>query len=619
MNNTDDNRNMIYFLIASMVLLFGYQFFIGDKQQKQIQAQHAAAAAAASSSSMANLAAGLTANGTLTRDQALAASPRVPIDTPAVKGSIALKGALIDDLSLVRYSESVDSKTPVELLRPAGSDHAFYVQSGYNGQNIPNMPGPETLWTLASGTVLSPGKPVLLTYDNGAGLRFQRTLSIDDNYMISEDDQVTNAGGQPVAIAPYSMVVRQDMPAGAGKSAYVFEGAIATSSKSTAPKSLSDYHTQSITYRDLSKTKNPKAIDKAPSVGGWYGITDKYWMAAVIPDQKQAVQFTAKATALGNHPIFTSAYVGNPVTLAAGTAWTGHTRVFAGAKLYDTMKTYEKSQSIPRFADSIDWGHLGFITYPFFLLLTWLYGVTKNYGLAILAMTVIVKIVFYPLAHRSYESMTKMKAVQQHLQPKLDAIKKRFPDDPQKQQEETMKLYQQEKVNPMAGLSGCLPMLLQIPVFICLVKVLYLDIGLRHAPFFGWIHDLSAPDPLSFVNLFGLLPFDPAAVPVIGGFLAGPLHLGPVAILYGLSMWLSQQMTPMTGVDPMQKKMMAFMPLMMVFFFSQLAIGLMIYYLWNNILTMLQQYSIMRRLKVENPIDDLIAKITGKSEPKKAA
>ena len=214
--------------------------------------------------------------------------------------------------------------------------------------------------------------------------------------------------------------------------------------------------------------------------------------------------------------------------------------------------------------------------------------------------------------------MTKMRHVQQRLQPKLDAIKKRFPDDMQKQQEATMALYQEEKVNPMAGLGGCLPMLLQIPVFICLVKVLQMDIGLRHAPFFGWIHDLSAPDQLTIMNLFGLIPYDPSAVPLIGSFLGGPLHVGPVAILYGLSMWASQNFTPMSGIDPMQKRMMAFMPLIMVFFFSQLAIGLMIYYFWSNLLTILQQYIIMRRMKVDNPIDDLIAKITGKTEKKAA-
>ena len=621
MNNTDDNKNMIYFLLASMVLLFGYQYFVMGPQQKKAEAARAVAVAAASSSSVAAVAAGLPvgSTGTLTREQALAQSPRVPVDTPSLKGSIALKGALVDDLYLAKYHETVDPKSAmVELLRPALGEHAYYIQSGFNGQNLPNMPTADTLWTLASGTVLSPGKPVVLTYDNGAGLRFQRTLSIDNDYMITEDDQVVNASGQPAVIAPYSMVVRHDMPVGAGKSAYVHEGSMATSSKSMTPASLSDYHTQSYSYKDLAKSKDAKALDKQPSVGGWFGITDMYWMAAVIPNQKQAVDFTTKASLIDNKPVFQAGYVDHALSLAPGAVWKGQSRIFAGAKLHENLDAYQKA-GIPRFGWAIDWGHLSFITMPFYLLLAWLYKMLGNFGLAILALTVIVKTVFYPLAHKSYEQMTKMKHVQQHLQPKLDAIKKRYPDDQQKQQEATMALYQEEKVNPMAGLGGCLPMLLQIPVFICLVKVLQMAIELRHAPFFGWITDLSAPDPLTIINLFGLLPFNPATVPMIGGILSGPLHIGPMAILYGISMWASQQMTPMVGVDPMQKKMMAFMPLMMVFFFSQLAIGLMVYYLWNNILTMLQQYSIMRRLKVENPVDDLIAKLTGKTDDKKKA
>jgi len=236
-------------------------------------------------------------------------------------------------------------------------------------------------------------------------------------------------------------------------------------------------------------------------------------------------------------------------------------------------------------------------------LLDKLYAFIGNFGLSILALTVIVKLVFYPLAHNSYESMTKMRQVQDRLKPKLDAIKARFPDDAQKQQEATMALYQEEKVNPMAGLGGCLPMLLQLPVFWGLYKVLQLAIEMRHAPFFGWITDLSAPDSTSIINLFGLLPFDPVTVPLLGTFFAGPLHIGAVVILYGFTMWLSQQMTPMTGVDPMQKKMMAFMPLMLIFFMAHVAIGLIIYWIWSNILTILQQYTIMHRLKVSNPID----------------
>ena len=619
MNNTDDNKNMIYFLIASMVLLFAYQFFVMGPQQKKAEAARAVAAASASSSSLAAVAAGLPMGGSavLTREQALALSPRVPIDTPSVKGSLSLKGALIDDLYLAKYHDTVDPKSAmVELLRPANGENAYYVQSGFNGQNLPNMPTADSLWTLASGTVLSPGKPVVLTYDNGAGLRFQRTLSIDDNYMITEDDQIVNASPQAATLAPYAMVVRHDIPVGAGKSPYVHEGTMATFSKSASPKGESDYHTTSLKYKDLSKPKDAKSIEKTTSVGGWFGITDKYWMAAVIPNQNQTVQFTTKSSPIDNKPVFTAGYVDNTLNLAPGAVWKGQSHIFAGAKLNKQLLDYHTSLSIPRFHDAIDWGTLGFISYPVYWLLEKLYSVLGNFGLAILALTVIVKVCFYPLAHKSYESMMKMKHVQQHLQPKLDAIKKRYPDDQQKQQEATMALYQEEKVNPMAGLSGCLPMLLQLPVFWSLYKVLMLAIDMRHAPFFGWIHDLSAPDTTSIINLFGLLPFNPATVPMIGTFLAGPLHVGIVAIVYGASMWLSQQMTPTAGVDPMQKKMLAFMPLMLTFFMAQVSVGLIIYWIWSNVLTILQQYSIMRRLKVENPVDTLLAKLTA---PKKVA
>ena len=608
MNDTANNKNMIFFLISCMVLLFGYQYFIGGKQQKAAEAARAAAAASSSS-----LAAGLIAPPVhLTRAQALAQSPRVAIDTPSLKGSIALKGAIVDDLYLTKYKETTKPNSPnVELLEPVGTDNAFYIDSGFAAQNLPNAPTVNTVWSLASGNVLSVGHPVVLTYDNGAGLKFTRTLSIDENYMIAQADQVTNTGAQAVTLAPYAQVVRYGIPAYATHDAYVHEGAIATFADKPG-----HYITKQSRYRDLAQGKNTL---NDGTTGGWFGITDKYWMTAVIPDQTLDAKFTVQNRGDKQKPVFTTGYMAsNPVTVQPGQTWSTQSHVFAGAKPDALMQAYAKSLKLPRFENALDWGSLGFITYPFFLLLSWLYKMVGNYGLAILCLTVIVKLAFYPLAHRSYEQMTKMRHVQQRLQPKLDAIKKRFPDDMQKQQEATMQLYQEEKVNPMAGLGGCLPMLLQIPVFICLVKVLQMDIGLRQAPFFGWIHDLSAPDPLTIMNLFGLIPYDPSAVPLIGGFLSGPLHIGPVAILYGFSMWASQNFTPMTGIDPMQKRMMAFMPLMMVFFFSQLAIGLMIYYFWSNILTMLQQYIIMRRMKVDNPIDELIAKITGKTEKKAA-
>ena len=618
MNNTDDNRNLMMFLMVALIVMFGYQYFIGSKQDKA-RAAHQAQMAAASSSA---LAAGLpVGNPNVTRDQALAQSPRVPIETPSLKGSISLKGALLDDLYMVKYHTTVDPKSPsVELLRPAATDHGYYVESGYDAQNLPGAPTAGSIWTLTSGTVLSPGKPVVLTYNTGAGLTFTRTLSIDNDYMVTQDDQVTNTAATPVSFAPYARVVRDDIPLTAAKGGYTLEGTMATYSTATDAKTGAgtNYNSVSKHYKELAKDKNPP---KGTSIGGWYAITDKYWMAAVIPDQHEAVNYTTAASNAGLVPQFSALYQAQTwVKVAPGQTWHGQSHIFVGAKLDSLLHTYMKTYNLPRFNWALDWGHLSFITIPFYLLLTWLYKLVGNFGIAILLLTVIVKVVFYPLAHNSYVTMTKMKHVQQHLAPKLDAIKKRYADDMQKQQEATMALYQEEKVNPMAGLGGCLPMLLQLPVFICLLKVLQLDIDLYHAPFFGWINDLSNPDPLSIINLFGLLPFDPATVPLIGGILNTTLHIGPVAILYGASMWLSQQMNPSaTGIDPMQKRMLAFMPLMMVFFFSSLAIGIMIYYLWSNILTMFQQYLIMRHLKVDNPIDDIIGRLTGKTKKNLAA
>ncbi|ESQ73533.1 membrane protein insertase YidC [Asticcacaulis sp. AC402] len=635
-NNAPDTKNMIYFLIASMVLLFGYQFFVTGPQQKKLQEQRAVAAAQASVSSSTAVAAGLpvavVATG-LPREQALNAAPRIAIDTPSLRGSLRLQGALIDDLYLKRYKESTKAGSPnVELLRPAGSEQAYYAESGYRGGT--GLPDANTLWNRVSGDVLSPGKPVVLNYDNGAGLVFTRTLSIDDNYMITVADAVANTSPAPVSFQPYSSVVRSEIPVNLDRTGVVHEGVITTFPNEIQDGKVDRYKTLSWKYKDMAKawekagTKNPaKEFFKGDadqngwvkSVGGWFGITDKYWMTAVIPAQDQAVDFTAIVDTKGAKPLFRVGYLDNAITVAPGQTWQTQSHIFAGAKLNSQLQAYEKDLKIPRFGYATDWGMMQFLTYPMYWLLDKLYGFLKNFGFAILALTVVVKIVFYPLAHKAYESMTKMKQVQDRLKPKLDAIKKRFPDDPQKQQEATMALYQEEKVNPMAGLGGCLPMLLQIPVFWALYKVLILAIEMRHAPFFGWIKDLSAPDPTSFINLFGLLPFNPADVPLIGGILAGPLHLGVVAILYGLSMWLSQQMTPTANVDPMQKKMLAFMPVILTFFMAQVAVGLIIYWIWSNILTIFQQWTIMHRLKVENPIDTGVAKVMALIDKKKAA
>jgi len=606
----DDNRNLFMFLIASMVLLFAYQFLVVDPAQKRAQAQRSQASASASLSPGSLPSA---ASKVLSTKDALALSPRLGVQSQSVSGSISLLGARIDDLRLLRYKEKqADNSSPVTLFEPLGTKHAYYGEHGYVADNIANLPGPQTQWHLVSGQALTPKTPVILEHDNGAGIVFRRTISLDKDYLFSINDQVINNTDKAVSLKPYAQIVRSGLPQKITDPA-VHHGPIATWSRLKEGVPDKGHITHEIKYADMVK----KARKEQDTKGGWVGITDTYWLASVIPDQNQTVRMMLKAANDKDKiPNFQSGYISEPINIDAGKSIEIKSRLFAGAKKNSLLKAYEVNQQIPRFDAAIDWGMLSFLTHPMNFLLEWFYKIFKNFGLAILALTVVVKIIFYPLAHSSYESMMKFKAVQQHLAPKLEAIKKRHPDDVQKQQQETMELYQREKINPMAPLGGCLPMLLQIPVFFALYKVLLISLDMRHAPFFGFITDLSAKDPTSIINLFGLLPFDPAAVPMIGGFLAGPLSIGIVAILYGLSMWLSQHMTPMTGVDEMQKKIFQFMPLIFTFVMAPFAVGLLVYWVWSNILTMIQQYTIMRRLKVENIIDETIAKLMKRPYPK---
>lgn len=600
MQNTDDNRNMIMFLIASMVLLFAYQFlYIGPQQQKEAAKRAAAAASAQSVVPQ-------TATPTnLSREAALKASPRVLIDTPSIKGSIALVGGRIDDVSLVKYDAELGGKTgKVALFQPVGTASAYYAESGFMGQNIPNLPNANTIWALKSGTTLGVGKPIVLTYNNGAGLVFDRTIAVDENYLISVSDTVANTTAAPVALSSYAQVVRLGLPP-KHQDNIVHEGPIANWSKLKNGSVSDGYIASYIKYKDMIK----KGRQEQDSKGGWLGITDTYWLTALIPDQSKTVAASLLSTSQDGKPKFQAGFIGPVTEIKSGQAIRFDHKLFAGAKRNEMLEAYSQSTGAPRLEAAIDWGMFAFLTRPMHWLLDFFNAYFKNFGWAILALTVVVKLVFYPLAQSAQKSMLQMKKVQEHLAPKLEAIKARHPNDPQKQQMETMELYQREKINPMAGLQGCLPMFLQLPVFFALYKVLLISIDMRHAPFIGFVKDLSAPDPTSIINLFGLLPFDPAAVPLIGGILAGPLHIGVVAILYGLTMWLSQRMTPMTAIDPMQKAMFEFMPLIFTFIMAQFAVGLLIYWVWSNILTTLQTYAITRTLKMDNVIDQTIAKL----------
>ncbi len=589
----NSNRNTIIFVVVAMVMLFAYQaFYMGPQtklRQAELKARETAQAANPAGAGTPGAPGVAVQPAFLPRTLALAASPRAVIDTPSLQGSVSLKGARIDDLLLKGYRVDVNPKSsPVELLRPEGSAHAWFAEFGWTGANLPGLPTPDSVWTLAQGDRLSPGHPLVLTYTNGQGLTFTRTLVVDDKFMFTITDSVANGTPGPLTLVPYASVQRQGAPTTLDPNAH--QGAVGVMGKVL----------QMVKYKDLKKAGEKDYS----SDGGWLGITDKYWLAAIVPDQSETVHAAFKVTPSRGIDVYEANFVGQPRVVAPGAQLTHVSRMFAGAKTVPVLKAYETALKIPKLVDAVDWGRLYFFTKPIFWVLEQFYGLLNNFGLAILALTVLVRLVFFYPANLSYESMTKMKKIQ----PEVEALRTRYKDDPTKQQQELMGLYAREKINP---LMGCLPMLATIPIFLALFKVLSVAIEMRHAPFFGWVQDLSARDPSTVFNLFGVIPWDPATAPLIGVLLAGPLHVGIWPLAYGFTQWLSMKMSP-PAPDPTQQMIMQLMPVIFTFVLSPLAVGLLIYYTWSNLLTILQQYVIMRRFKVDNPIDDILGRLTGR-------
>src|SRR5262245_46526505 len=499
------------------------------------------------------------------REAAIAATPRVKIDTPRVVGSISLTGARIDGLRLKDYRLTVDRNSPlIELLNPSALPSGQYAEIGFAGTDAAgSLPGPDTLWTVEGNPTLTPATPVTLTYTNDKGLTFKRTIAVDDNYMFTVTDTVTNNGATPVSLSNYGRVTRFDKPTRA--STYVLhEGLIGV----TGEEGL-----QEIKY---SKIEKEKQVVPGKSSDGWLGITDKYWAVALVPSTSQEFQPRFSFFEDGR-PRYQADYLTVPINIAPGQSSTVETLVFAGAKEVATVQAYETKRNIRQFDLLIDWGWFYFITKPMFWLMDTLYKFLGNFGLAILATTVIVKALFFPLANKSYVSMANMKKVQ----PAMLEIREKYADDKMKQQQAMMELYKKEKINPLAG---CWPILIQIPVFFALYKVLYVTIEMRHAPFFGWIQDLAAPDPTSLFNLFGLLPF---AAPAF-------LAIGVWPIVMGITMFLQMRMNP-TPPDPTQAMLFNWMPLIFTFMLATMPAGLVIYWAWNNLLSITQQSIIMKR------------------------
>lgn len=609
-----ESRNTIAFFVIAIILLFGYQMFVLEPQAKAKRAELKAKAAAEKTVTPAGKAPAPSVRaGTLSRAAAIAESPRVPIRTrghdgkPVLAGSINLTGGRIDDLALQQYGQTVDKNSPrVDLLRPEATANAFFAEFGWRGENVAGLPNETTAWTVKSGQTLTEKTPVVLTYTSPQGLVFDRTIAVDDHYLFTISDKVTNTGAAPVALKPYSVVRRAGLPPEAGKGQNVHEGAVGWLDKGLRLEKYPAWK---------KKAGKGKGEQKWDTTGGWLGITDKYWLTAIIPNQAEKIDAQFLQATLDGRDYYATGAYGVTRTVAPGATISETTHLFAGAKRAELLKTYQKQLGVPELDRAIDWGVLNFLTRPFFMALEFFYGFVGNFGVAILLVTLCVRILLFPLANKSYESMSRMKK----LTEPMNALKEKYKDDPAKLQQETMALYQREKVNPVAG---CLPLFLQIPVFLAFYKVLSVTIEMRHAPFFGFIKDLSARDPTNIWNLFGLLPYDPGSLPLVGGLLTthpealgfgvGALGLGVCVLIYGFTMWLTTAMNP-PAPDPMQQRIFQLMPILFTFIMAPFAVGLIIYWTFSNILSIFQQYIIMHRLKVDNPIDDFLKRFSAKA------
>jgi len=579
----ENNRNFFITIALSVLILTLWQVFYmnpkieAERETARIEQERVAAEQkAAAPQSQSQGASGDTpatppgavpgAPGAEGREAAVAASSRIKIDTPSLSGSINLTGARIDDVRLKRYHETVDDSSPmIELLTPSNLPNGYFAEVGFVGQaDAGTLPGPETVWTVEGEQTLTPTTPVTLVFTNEKGLTFRRTIAVDSDYMFTVSDTVTNAGGAPVSLYNYGRIMRFGKPTTA--SIYVLhEGLIGV----TGEEGLQEI--------DYSEIEEDREIKPGKSTDGWLGITDKYWAVAMVPSGAQPFQPGYAYFDDNGRPRYRTDFVTDAITVAPGASATVETRVFAGAKEVGKIQAYENDQKIRQFDLLIDWGWFYFITKPMFYLIDWLYKALGNFGLAILATTVIVKAIFFPLANKSYKSMARMKVVQ----PKMMEIREKYADDKMKQQQAMMELYKTEKINPVAG---CWPVLIQIPVFFALYKVLYVTIEMRHAPFFGWIQDLAAPDPTSIFNLFGLLPF---AVPAF-------LMIGVWPLIMGITMFLQMRMNP-TPPDPTQQMIFTWMPVIFTFMLASFPAGLVIYWAWNNLLSIIQQGVIMKR------------------------
>ena len=558
----NDNRNMILAIVLSALVLLGWSllaerwFPTAAPQTQRVENGKVKPLPQPASSPAAP-------HALRARPVVIAATPRVRFQTDSLSGSINLKGARIDDVVMLKHRLTVDPKSPpVPLLSPQGARAASFVGFGWNGDGVA-VPGPDTVWQ-ASSQRLAPGQPVLLSWTNPAGLRFEIQVAIDDLYMFTVTQRVTNTGAAPVSLRPYAFASR------AGRSADVSSPTV-----HVGPMRVHDGEADyGVNWSDVREA-GAGGVNFEPTQG-WIGFTDKYWLTALIPATRASGSF--RHSEAGPYQADVAAA---PRILAPGQSEQFQVQVFAGAKEKAALDRYETA-GIDKLSKSIDWGWFEWFMRPIFDLLNWLFKVTGNFGIAIICLTFIVRALMFPIADKQFKSMAGMR----RMQPKLKVIQERHKDDKPKLQQEMLKLYQQEKINPAAG---CLPILLQIPIFYALYKVLMVAVEMRHQPFALWIKDLSAPDPLTPVNLFGLLPFHPP------GFLA----IGVLPILLGVTMWMQFKLNPQQ-MDPVQQQIFSFMPWVLMFVMAPFAAGLQLYWVVSNILTIAQQKWLYARYDQEH-------------------
>ncbi len=552
----DNQRNLIIAVVLSAILLFGWDFAMRtyypeeDMPANMASREDAPGMRAEGAIATGDIAAPVQP---IDVDTALADGERVRIDAPEISGSINPLGARVDDIDLKTHRQTVEEDSgPIRLFSPAGTAGQHFAQFGWVGEGVA-LPGADTPWQLVEGEILTQQTPVTLAWDNGAGLQFRLRFAIDEHYLLTVTQAVTNSGEGTAALRPYAFVNRTSV--NASRSTWnVHSGPISASGEGV--NFDWDY--------DEVLEEGPVSLGADTA---WIGFTDIYWMSALVAEDGQAASGAFRSAGGEN---YRADLLYDPVNVGAGETVTRTTRLFAGAKESSVLSAYQ-AQGVPLFGNAIDWGWFSWIAWPMWQVLIFLFGLVGNFGVAIICLTLLIRLLLFPIAQKQFHSMAQMRAVQ----PKMKALQERYKDDKSELQQQMAKLYKEEKVNPLAG---CLPIFIQIPIFFALYKTLLLAIEMRHQPFFGWIRDLSAPDPATVLNLFGLLDFTPP------GFLA----IGVLAVLLGFTMWLQFKLNP-AAVDPMQQQIFMIMPWVLMFVMAPFAAGLLLYWISNNILTLAQQ------------------------------